>query len=118
MGKKLFLSILFFLLFIGIASAQTVKKDSIKTVASQVKSAEATNGELVLDVIEIKGRVEKPGVIIMPKRVETDMGELALERSFKKEVREGMGEIPKPEKELRQLDQIKSIKKTVERKRK
>ena len=54
----------------------------------------------------------------MPKRVEPEIGEIALERSFNKEVKEGVGEIPKPEKELRRLDRIESIKKTVERKRK
>jgi len=92
----------------------TTKKIVVKPVAQ----VDTLNGEMVLGVIEIKGRVEKPGVIIISRRVEPDIGEIKLERSFEKEVKEGVGEIPKPEKELRQLDRVKSIKKTVERKRK
>ncbi len=92
----------------------TTKKIDVKPVAQ----VDTLNGEMVLGVIEIKGRVEKPGVIIISRRVEPDIGEIELERSFEKEVKEGVGEIPKPEKELRRLDRVKSIKKTVERKRK
>ena len=92
----------------------TTKKIVVKSVAQ----VDTLNREMVLGVIEIKGRVEKPGVIIIPRRVEPDIGEIELERSFEKEVKEGVGEIPKPEKEMRRLDRVKSIKKTVERKRK
>ena len=73
--------------------------------------------EMVLGVIEIKGRVEKPSVIIMPKRIEPEMGEVELKRSFEKEVMEGIGEIPTLEKEMDKVERVKSIKKTVERKR-
>ena len=54
----------------------------------------------------------------MPKRVEPELGEVELTRSFKKEMKDGVGEIPKPDKELGRVDRVKSIKKTVERKRK
>lgn len=99
--------------------AQNANSDSTKkAVKAQIAQTDSASGEMVLGVIEIKGRVEKPGVIIIPKRVEPEIGEMELERSFQKEVKEGVGEIPKPQKELRRLERVKSIKKTVERKRK
>ena len=106
--------------FLGYAStrAQTMVADTTLTNAETETAADSEQGEMVLGVIEIKGKVEKPGVIIMPKRVEPHMAEMDLERSFNKEVKEGVGEIPKPERELRRMDRIESIKKTVERKRK
>ena len=96
------------------SNPDTTKKNVVKPVVP----VDTLNKEMVLGIIEIKGRVDKPGVIIIPRRVEPDIGEIELERSFEKEVKEGVGEIPKPEKELRRLDRVKSIKKTVERKRK
>jgi hypothetical protein len=100
--------------------AQTTQPDSVKQRPDekiQIQT-ESVEGEIVLGTIEIRGKVDKPGVIIMPKRVEPEIGEMELERSFKKELSEGVGEIPKPEKALRRLDTVKSIKKTVERERK
>ena len=106
--------------FGGYAStrAQTVIADTTRTSVEAETVVDSENGEMLLGVIEIKGKVEKPGVIIMPKRVEPKIAEMDLERSFSKEVKEGVGEIPKPERELRRVDRIESIKKTVERKRK
>jgi hypothetical protein len=106
--------------FSGYASihAQTMVSDTTLTNADTETTIDSENGEMVLGVIEIKGKVEKPGVIIMPKRVEPQIAEMDLERSFNKEVKEGVGEIPTPERELRRVDRIESIKKTVERKRK
>jgi hypothetical protein len=98
--------------------AQTLIADSTQAKVETETAADSEDGEMMLGVIEIKGKVEKPGVIIMPKRVEPEIAEMDLERSFNKEVKEGVGEIPKPEKELRRVDRIESIKKTVERKRK
>jgi hypothetical protein len=92
--------------------------DTTRTNAETETAVDSESGEMVLGVIEIKGKVEKPGVIIMPKRVEPRIAEMDLERSFNKEVKEGVGEIPTPERELRRVDRIESIKKTVERKRK
>jgi len=99
-------------------SAQTMVSDTTRTNVETETTADSESGEMVLGVIEIKGKVEKPGVIIMPKRVEPQIAEMDLERSFNKEVKEGVGEIPTPERELRRVDRIESIKKTVERKRK
>jgi len=97
------------------AAQDTTGKSPIPTKDAKIDSL---SGEMVLDVIEIKGRVEKPGVIIVPKRVEPKLKEVELERNFKREVQEGIGEIPKPEKELRTVEKVKSVKKIVERKRK
>ena len=101
--------------------AQSTRPDSTRAVRGAVKSAtsakpDTVKGELVLDDIFIQGKVEKPGVIIVPKRVEPELKEKELDRSFKKELREG--EIMKPKEELRRVDQVESIKKAVERKRK
>jgi hypothetical protein len=99
--------------------AQSAQRDStVRQDAVRVDSTDNDSGEMILDEIEIRGKVEKPGVIVMPKRVEPELGEVELTRSFKKEMKEGVGEIPKPEKELGRVDRVKSIKKTVERKRK
>ena len=112
-------SIVFILSGVHMIMAQNSNSDSTKKVIeAQIAQTDSASGEMVVCVIEIKGRVEKPGVIIIPKRVEPEIGEMELERSFQKEVKEGVGEIPKPQKELRRLERVKSIKKTVERKRK
>ena len=100
------------------AETQTVTQDSTSRVVARADSSRNSTGEMILDEIEIKGKVEKPGVIIIPKRVEPELGDVELKRSFKKEVEKGVGEILKPEKELGSVERIKSIKKTVERKRK
>jgi len=105
------------------AVEKPVVQDTLKTKKVQLNKGNKTNikkqnEEIVLDEIEIKGRVDKPGVIIVPKRVEPEMSKIELERSFSKEIKEGVGEIPKPEKELKELDRVKSIKKTLKRKRK
>ncbi len=102
------------------ANAQTVTQDTTeqKLETKTTKKDSSTGGELVLKAIEIKGKIEKPGVIIMPKRVEPELGKMELERSFQRELKQGVGEVPKPEKELQQVDRVKSIKKTIERKRK
>jgi len=102
------------------ANAQTVTQDTTeqKLETKTTKKDSSTGGELVLKAIEIKGKIEKPGVIIMPKRVEPELGKMELERSFQRELKQGVGQVPKPEKELQQVDRVKSIKKTIERKRK
>ena len=102
------------------ANAQTVAQDTIrqKLETKTIEKDSSTGGELVLKAIEIKGKIEKPGVIIMPKRVEPELGKMELERSFQRELKQGVGQVPKPEKALQQVDRVKSIKKTIERKRK
>lgn len=103
----------------GTVQSQKVIQDTIKQeLESKVALPDSSAEEIVLDVIYIKGNVEKPGVIVMPKRVEPELEEVELERSFKREVKEGIGDIPKPEKELRKVERVESIKKTVKRKRK
>ena len=116
---SIFLIICEFILFNN-ANTQTVTSDTTKQKlrTKTIEKDSLIGDELVLQPIEIKGKVEKPGVIIMPKRVEPELGKMELERSFKRELKQGVGEVPKPDKELQQVDQIRSIKKTIERKRK
>ncbi len=74
--------------------------------------------ELFLDDIEIKGRVDKPSVIIMPKRIDPEVGEVLLEREFEQELKEGMGEIPQIEDETSQVENVQSIKRAITKDRK
>jgi hypothetical protein len=73
--------------------------------------------ELFLDEIEIKGKVEKPSVIIMPKRIDPEVGEVHLEREFEQELKEGMGEIPQVEDETNRVEDVQSIKRALNRDR-
>jgi hypothetical protein len=73
--------------------------------------------ELYLDAIEIKGRVEKPSVIILPKRIDPEVGEIELEREFEQELKEGIGEILRPEEEMSKVERVQSIKQAIERDR-
>jgi len=121
--KSSFLFFLMAMFFVGLSNAvfsQSVARDTTKAQADSLRiaSLDTVSGEIVLEAIEIKGRVEKPSVIIMPKRIEPEMGDVALERSFDKEVKEGSAEMGKLGKELNKVDRVKNIKKTVERKRK
>ena len=70
-----------------------------------------------MEIIEIQGKIERPGVIIVPKRVETEIEEIELERSFQQEVKEEIGQIPEPDRELQQVDRIESIKETIQKER-
>lgn len=125
--KVLQCTLLFFGLFFlqwQLLFAQTVSKDSSHATASMSdmdkknNSSATEDGELVLDVIEIKGYVDKPGVTIIPKRVEPEMEDMEIDRSFDREVKQGVGEIPMPDDALRQVDRVKSIKKAIDKKRK
>ena len=111
---------MFFVILSNSVFGQSAVKDTTKTKTDSLRTtpADTVNGELVLEAIEIKGRVEKPSVIIMPRRIEPEMGDVALERSFDKEVKEGSAEMKQLGKELNKVDRVKNIKKTVERKRK
>ena len=118
-GIPIFLMLLASSLFSQVWSETTASQDSLSQLPSspEIYKSEETD-ELVLDEIEIKGKVEKPGVIILPKRVEPEMGEVELGRSFKREVKDGIGDLPKAEDVLGKVERVNSIKKTVERNRK
>ncbi len=98
--------------------SQTSAKDTSRVRVVQSSELDSDDGELVLDVIEIKGYVDKPGVTIIPKRVDTEMEEREIGRSFEHEVKQGVGEIPMPEDDLRKVDRVQSIKKAIDKKRK
>ena len=98
---------------------ERVETDTTDTL-TQVQDTADNDGdgdEIILDDIEIIGQVEKPGVIIFPKRIEPDLPEVELERSFQRELKEGMGEFVKPDEELSQIENVQSIKEAVEKKR-
>jgi hypothetical protein len=102
-------------IFSSVSLCQQPPADAVR---DSVRSSPATeNGELILDQIDIQGSIEKPGVIVLPSRVDPEMGEIELERSFDTEVKDGAEALPQPEEELGQVDGVKSIKKAVERQR-
>lgn len=91
--------------------------DSLRDAAGRPVPAADSSGELLLDEIEIRGNVEQPGVIIVPKRIEPEIKDIELKRSFEGELK-GAGDAPKPDEKLGEVEQVESIKKAVERKRK
>ena len=91
-----------------------VKEPDQRTVADSTKT---DANVMVLETIEIRGKVQKPGVLLVPRRIEPEIGKMELERSFEKEVKEA-GDIPKVDKELRKVERVESIKKAVEKQRK
>jgi hypothetical protein len=101
----------------------TIGQEAVQDTSRRISSSNAAidtsaNEELVLDEIQIRGRIERPGVLILPKRVEPEVEEVELDRSFKKEVKEGVGEVPTPESELGRVERVKNVKKTIKKKRK
>ncbi len=56
-------------------------------------------------------------VMIIPRRVEPELKERELSRSFQTELKQG-GTIVKPENELRNVERVKSIRKAMEKERK
>lgn len=109
---------LFYMLVCMHGFAQETHRSAVQDTVRQHRDGHGKDGdELVLDVIEIKGRVDKPSVIIMPKRIEPEVGEVELERDFEQELKEGIGEIPKPEDDMNKVERVQSIKRAVERDR-
>ena len=102
--------------------AQSGKSDSMQVknpvqTAAVVRDSSNAENIIVLDSIEIRGSVQKPGVLLVPKRVAPEMGKMELNRSFDKELKEAGG-LPRVEKELRKVDRVESVKKAVEKERK
>ncbi len=101
-------------LFAQATDQSEAQQNAVEQIMPQEDS---DDGELVLEAIEIQGKIERPGVIIVPKRVEPEIEEIELERSFQQEVKEEMGQIPEPEQELQSVDRVESIKKTIQKER-
>jgi hypothetical protein len=93
--------------------------DSVKTISAPPvkKNAEAPKNEIRLEEIQIQGEVEKPSVIILPKRIEPELDSVGLSRSFNQEITKNADEVPKPDKAISKVEPVKSIKKEIEKKR-
>jgi hypothetical protein len=109
-GLVLFILLIVFQTAHSQAPVSEAVQDSVKAPASQGE-------ELVLDQIDIQGQVEKPGVIVIPSRVDPDIDQLELNRSFDKELKNGVEAVPQSQEALEQVEGVDSIKKAVERKR-
>ena len=101
-------------LFSQTASQNGKKQDK---PANGNESSVNESEEMDLGDIEVKGKVEKPGVTIMPKRIEPKLEEKELQRDFDKEIKEDMEGIYRPNKELSKVERVKSIKKAIDKKR-
>ena len=95
--------------------------DSVKIPSAPSAPAEkdpaASNNEIRLEEIQIQGEVEKPSVIILPKRIEPELESDGLNRSFSREIKEKADDVPKPDKAISKVEPVKSIKKEIEKKR-
>lgn len=120
LNSIIYLLLITFFILLSNAVAQNSENDSTDTLSTQVlnqNQPDTTSNELILDEINIKGEIDRPNVIIMPTRVETEVKKIELERKFSKEVNKIQGEIPELQEELRKIENIKSIKKTIKRDR-
>jgi hypothetical protein len=85
------------------------------TPARPVAAASAVDEEIVLENIDIQGRVEKPNVIVVPKRIAPDIADVEPERSFQPELKNGVEGIPSPERAIGKIEPVPSIKKTIKK---
>jgi len=88
------------------------------TTHATLPSLQGSSKEMELEEIVIQGSPEAPSVIIVPKRIEPEMNQDPLERSFKEELNKEFNKVPQPNELLHQIEDVKSIKKTVEKERK
>jgi len=116
--------IILFLIFLGCiivgdVTAQNRKKDTKKTKTKEIieNKVDTVSNELILDEINIKGELDRPNVIILPKRVEANVKKIDLERKFSKEINKAEGEIPELQEKLREIENIESIKKALNKDR-
>jgi len=119
LNKHILFLIVFGSIIAGDIFAQNSKNDttSVKKKELIKNKVDTVSKELILDEINIKGEIDKPNVIIMPKRVETDIKKVDLERKFSKEINKAEGEIPELQEKLREIENIESIKKALKRDR-
>ena len=117
----------FLIVGVCVITAQTKEEKShqngheaVKTTTKTDTAANAESSDEIMDLgeISIQGRVEKPGVVLIPRRVESEIKERSLERSFTQELKSGNTGILQPKKALNQVEQVQSIKSAVKRKRK
>jgi hypothetical protein len=107
----------FFVLLVAF-SLNAAPPDSSRSAARRSPAKQNGSGkEIVLDEIQIQGEIEKPSVIIVPKRIEPELPEKELERSFADEVKRNAGELPEPADPVQKVETVPSIKKALEKKR-
>ncbi|MFO7891092.1 MAG: hypothetical protein R6V04_12235 [bacterium] len=119
LNAKIFLVIISGLILVGNGIAQNSKKDTVSSATKELNQnpSDTVSNELILDEISIKGEIDRPNVTIMPKRVETDVKKIDLERKFSEEVNKAQGEVPELKEELRKIENIESIKNTMKKDR-
>jgi hypothetical protein len=105
----------------GAAGGNPVRSDSVMTRSAPAAPAEKdpapSDNEIRLEEIQIQGEVEKPSVIILPKRIEPEPEPEGLNRSFSREITKNADDVPKPDKAISKVEPVRSIKKEIEKKR-
>lgn len=95
------------------STLKAVEKDSVKTPAPVVYE------EQILETIRIDAVVEKPSVTLIPKRAETDVGQIPFgNRSFDKELKAKPAFLSGYGKELETVKKIKKLKKLLAKEKK
>jgi len=97
----------------AIDTSRAAKTDTIKAPPAIAPQ------ETVLDPIKIEALVEKPSVTLIPKRAQTDVGQLPFgNRSFDKELKEKPKILSDYGKELESTKRIKELKKLLAKEKK
>ena len=92
-GAKVFAIFLFFVPFIGTQlfgqeNVSNIDSTIAKTDSAKIETPPVQYEEFILETIRIEAVVEKPSVTLIPKRAQTDVGNVPLNiRSFDKELK-------------------------------
>lgn len=88
--------------------------DSIDQIAEMV----STDGDIILDEIDIQAEIEKPRVAILPKRLDPELGELEfVDRSFDRELKSFSQEVLIEDDRLFTPNKIENLKKKILKKK-
>jgi hypothetical protein len=99
------------------------KETKVDTTADSTKAQQQPErvpyNEQILETIRIEAVVEKPRVTLIPKRHETDIGEVKLEpRSFEKELKAKPDILSEYGKDLENGKKVKKVKKLLDKEKK
>jgi hypothetical protein len=120
--------VVFLVLFFGwtpgtLCQSTQEKETKVDATADTTKArqqpVQTPYNEQILETIRIEAVVEKPRVTLIPKRHETDIGEVKLEpRSFEKELKAKPGILSEYGKDLESGKKVKKVKKLLDKENK
>jgi hypothetical protein len=112
--KKFLLLLLLFAYHLLAQNSKVV----VDTTSAQNDSTKITQSmetpEFLLETIRIEAVIEKPSVTIIPKKIETEVGELPFDRrSFERELNEVPSEVNDVGKEFEHGQKMENLKKSL-----